>query len=64
VRFVAETPERARVTLEHRHLDRHGEGWENVTSLDAQELSAASIGAAVPAVVVGTAARSDSEPVG
>jgi uncharacterized protein YndB with AHSA1/START domain len=31
VTFVAETPSRTRVKLEHRNLDRHGPGWESVS---------------------------------
>jgi len=32
VRFVAEAPDRTRVELEHRNLDRHGPGWESLRS--------------------------------
>jgi len=31
VTFTAEGPDRTRIELEHRNLDRHGPGWESVS---------------------------------
>ena len=30
IRFIAESPQRTRLVLEHRKIDRHGPGWEGV----------------------------------
>jgi uncharacterized protein YndB with AHSA1/START domain len=35
VRFTAQGPTRTLVELEHRKLDRHGEGWENMRNVVA-----------------------------
>ena len=29
---IAETPERTRIQLEHRYLDRHADGWESLSA--------------------------------
>jgi uncharacterized protein YndB with AHSA1/START domain len=43
VTFTAEGPDRTRVVLEHRNLDRHGDGWEPhrdaVASSDGWQMS-------------------------
>ncbi len=37
IRFIAEGTERTRVELEHRNLDRHGDGWEGERDVIASE---------------------------
>lgn len=37
VRFVAEAPQRTRVELEHRNIDRHGPGWEALSEGIAED---------------------------
>lgn len=37
VSFTSEAPDRTRVALEHRHLERHGPGWESLSDGIAQD---------------------------
>jgi uncharacterized protein YndB with AHSA1/START domain len=37
VRFLPEGARRTRVEMEHRHLDRHGEGWEGMAAAVASD---------------------------
>jgi uncharacterized protein YndB with AHSA1/START domain len=37
VRFTPDGESRTRVTLEHRHLDRHGDGWESLAMTMASD---------------------------
>jgi uncharacterized protein YndB with AHSA1/START domain len=32
IRFVVEAADRTRVEIEHRHLDRHGDGWLGISA--------------------------------
>lgn len=32
IKFVSEGESRTRIELEHRHLDRHGEGWQGLAA--------------------------------
>ncbi|HXZ65988.1 MAG TPA: hypothetical protein VEH05_14700, partial [Streptosporangiaceae bacterium] len=37
VRFIAQGPNTTRVELEHRNIDRHGQGWEQMRDAVSSE---------------------------
>jgi uncharacterized protein YndB with AHSA1/START domain len=37
VKFISEAPDRTRVEIEHRNIDRHGEGWEGISAAVGSE---------------------------
>ena len=43
VTFIAETPHRTKVELEHRHIDRHGPGWQAVSDGVAHDAGMAAL---------------------
>jgi len=49
VTFTPAGPERTRVVLTHRHLDRHGDGWQSMRDAVTEGWSLASFAAAAAA---------------